>query len=141
MSKYWGKGLLKMIYFCKMIALFSILKQLGTVVMVKTWRLICCVENYNHYELILLSHFQNKTVCIRSLYQFTWDLHTMAEGVAEGWVVALGKIWILTFWHCLKRVFQPVYIPNNNAFCWNQVKRELEKLFFPRVWVREEWNF
>ena len=77
MSKCRKKSLLKMIDFCNMIALFSILKQLRTVVIVKTWRLICCVENYNHYELILLPHFQNKIVCIRSLYQFTWDLHIM----------------------------------------------------------------
>ena len=38
---------LKVTYFYKMIALFSILKQLPTVVMMRPWRFLCCVESCN----------------------------------------------------------------------------------------------
>ena len=41
------KSRLKITYFCKMIVLFSSIKQLPTSVIVKLWRLICCVDSYN----------------------------------------------------------------------------------------------
>ena len=41
-------------FFCKMIVLLSILKQLLTVFKVRLWRLICCVESYNHSILYFL---------------------------------------------------------------------------------------
>lgn len=42
---------LKIILSCKMIILFSILKQLPNIFMVNLWRLSCCAESYNHFKL------------------------------------------------------------------------------------------
>ena len=69
------KSQLKITYFCKMIVLFSILKQLPTVLMVKLRRFICCVGSYYHSWLQLLPHFSKKIACILNVCQFTCNLH------------------------------------------------------------------
>ena len=47
---------LKMIYFCKMINLFTVLKQVPTVVTMKLWRLICFDNSYYPSKLQLFPH-------------------------------------------------------------------------------------
>ena len=48
-------------FFCKMIVLRSILKQLLTVFKVRLWRLICCVEGYNHSILLYFLILKTKS--------------------------------------------------------------------------------
>lgn len=55
------KSRLKISYFCKMIALYIILKQVPTVVMVKLWQLIFCFEIYDWSKLRFFPHFNTKS--------------------------------------------------------------------------------
>lgn len=78
-----------------MTVLFIILQQLPTVVMVKLWQLIYCVEIYDflNYDLSLIF---KKIACIRNLCQFTCNLQK---------IQIFSVVWLKSFLWCSNNLY------------------------------------